>query len=281
MCSEAWLAEVPRDELAAAAPATLVYTPGGTRRRAVLAGIDASSDDYPEWSRRRALESFDLLFSYGVRHLFTNALCPPQLAEVGHYRERVLAWTAEGLAGPGALEDYARLGWRVKMVGADDLPELRDAATRLDEAAPAQWTQTLWWCVTAEPGAAWRRLFDAVGHSGARTQAEAIRALYGEDVPPATLWLGFGKPFFSHDMFPLLLSDAVQCYWDQRPGYVVDEQLLRRVLFDYAFTRRTWSADKRERYGAVARERELWDRRVVLGLGRRVGHFWYPLDAQD
>jgi hypothetical protein len=272
---------LPLEELSYAAPATMVYTPGGTRRRAVLAGLSATSDEYPEWSRRRANDSIGLLFRCGVRHVFGNALCAQQLDEVGRHRERVLAWTAEGLAGERALEDYARLGWRVRIFGAASLPALEEAAERLVAATPATWKHTLWWGVTPEPGAHWRVVFDAVHRSGARSQAEAIRALYGEDVPPATLWLGFGKPFFSADMFPLLIADAVQCYWDQRPGFVADEALLRRILFDLAHTRRTWAADKTERYGAVPAQRDLWDQRNVIGLGRRVGNFWYPRTEWD
>jgi hypothetical protein len=271
----------PEHEVAAVAPSTVVYTPGGTRRAAALAGIKPGSDHYATWSRQQAIARFDLFFRMGVKHLFTNALAPSQLAEVGPYRDRVIAWTIDGLIGSEALQDYARHGWRVRIFGGDQIPELRTADEQLRAAAPAHWRHTLWWCVTAEPGGYWSALLAAAQQAQARTRDEAILALYGEAVPPATLWLGFGKPSFSADMLPLLLADALQCYWDQRPGYSLDEPTLRHILYDYAYQRQTWSADKTNRYIDIPGQRDLWNNPLVVGLGRRLGRFWYPLYTQE
>lgn len=267
----------PVEQVAKAVPTTIIFAPGGTRRSAVLAGIPPHSEDYARWSRERMIECTRLFFHLGARHLFVSLLRPAQLAEVGRYRERVLDWLAWGLAGPDAMADYQRLGWRARLIGAEDIPALHAAAQQLQEATPARWTHTVWWYVSATPDAYWMALLEAAHRARAHTQAEAIRALYGEDIPLAKLCLSFGKPLIAVDMLPLLLADELQCYWTQRPGFMLDEPMLRQIIYDYAYLRSTWTQDKSSRYGEVLAQRSIWERPITLGLGRRVGGFWYPV----
>src|SRR6476661_4633923 len=123
--------DAPVDQVARVAPATAIFAPGGTRRSAVLAGISPQSDEYARWTRERMIASSELFFELGVRHLFMSVMRPPQMAEVGRYRDRLLDWLDWGLAGPEAIADYARLGWRVRLLGADTLGQLGTAAERL------------------------------------------------------------------------------------------------------------------------------------------------------
>jgi len=83
------------------------------------------------------------------------------------------------------------------------------------------------------------------------------------------------------DLLPPLLAGEVQCYWIQRPGYLYDEQLLRRILYDYAYLRPTWRLDKSSRYDTLEANRSLWQQPLVLGYGKHVGAFWYPELDQD
>ena len=108
------------------------------------------------------------------------------------------------------------------------------------------------------------------------TRAEAIHALYGEDVPLITLYLAFGKPTISADLLPPLLAGPVQCYWTQRPGYQLTTDELRLVLFDNAFLRKTWREDKTGRAEQAMATRAAWEQGPILGLGMRIGPFWYP-----
>lgn len=271
----------PLGDVAKVMPATLVYTPGGTRRSAVLAGISPQSDEYARWTRERMIAGYDLLFRFGARHIFTTMIRPGQFAEVGRYRERLLDWLEWGLIGPEALADYARLGWRVRLLGAESMPELQPIAERLLASTPTQSSTTLWYQVVAEPGAPWQWLLKAAQHAQARTQAEAIRALYGEEIPLAKLYISFGKPMFVADLFPPLLAEEVQSYWIQRPGYLDDEQVLRRILYDYTYLRPTWRLDKSSRYDTLDANRSLWQQPLVLGYGKHVGAFWYPELDQD
>ncbi|MFL5807703.1 MAG: hypothetical protein ACJ8CR_38990 [Roseiflexaceae bacterium] len=267
---------LPAEQVVQVAPATVVFAVGGTRRSAALAGVAPHSDAYAHWLRVRMVTCIELFFRLGVRHLFTTAIRPGQVAEVGPYRERLMQWNDWGLAGPEALADYARLGWRVRLLGTESIPELRPAAERLLVSTPDLSPHTLWWYVVPDRDLPWRWILEAAQRTHARTREEAIRALYGEDIPLASLYLGFGKLMMAPDILPPLLADEIQCYWPQRPGYELDEQMLRRVFYDYAYLRSTWRANRGDRYEDLGWQRAAWRTDAVIGVGRRLGDFWYP-----
>jgi hypothetical protein len=270
----------PVEQVAAIAPTTIVYAQGGTRRAAALAGVSTTGDDYARWSQDRMVESVALLFRYGVRNLFTIAAAPSQFAEVGPYRERLTRWIAHGLAGEAARARWRNLGWRVRMIGVDDVPELHAAAAALAAApAPAD-APTIWWFVSPTQGAFWPRVLRVAQERKLSTQAELIEALYGEPIPPAGLCLSFGKPMFTADVIPLPLLDDAQCYWLQRPGYSLDDHLVRMIWYDFHYLRATWRRDKADRYAQITEHAALWQRGVVLGLGKHVGAFWYPASGE-
>jgi hypothetical protein len=266
----------PVEQVAAVAPTTMLLAPGGTRREAVLAGISPQSEEYPRWSRERMIECIDLLFRLGVRHLFVTALRSAPLAEIGRFRDRLIDWTDQGMAGAEALADYARRGWRVRLTGVERMPELHGAAERLCAATPTSYEHTLWMYVSGSLDAHWDTILAAAHRAQARTRAEVVRALYGEEIPVATLCLSWGKPMVGADLIPLLVAGEVQCYWSQRPGFSQGERTIRQIFYDYAYTRHTWRQDKSARYSDVAAQRGVWERSLVLGLGQRVGAFWYP-----
>jgi hypothetical protein len=223
----------------------------------------------------------ELFFELGVRHLFMSVMRPPQLAEVGRYRDRLLDWLDWGLAGPEAIADYARLGWRVRLLGADGLGQLGTAAERLRQTMPGTTTPTLWYYVVPEVESPWHWVRAALRQTEGNTTSDVIRALYGEELPLATLYLAFGKPMLVPDLLPPLLSGDIQCYWTQRPGYALDERTLRQIIYDYAYLRPTWTRDKSARYADVEAQRSLWEQAPILGLGRRIGAFWYPITEQE
>ena len=273
--------DAPADCVARVAPATVIFAPGGTRRSAVLAGISPQSDEYARWTRERMVKCSELFFELGVRHLFMSVMRPPQLAEVGRYRDRLLDWLDWGLAGPEAIADYARLGWRVRLLGADGLGQLGTAAERLRQTMPGTTTPTLWYYVVPEVESPWHWVRAALRQTEGNASSDVIRALYGEELPLATLYLAFGKPMLVPDLLPPLLSGDIQCYWTQRPGYALDERTLRQIIYDYAYLRPTWTRDKSARYADVEAQRSLWEQAPILGLGRRIGAFWYPITEQE
>lgn len=264
----------PIEEVRRVAPAMLLWVVEGTRRSAALAG---HSEDYPRWSLQRMCDCLEVFFHHGVRHVFNPMLTPSQFAETTPgYRERLFDWVALMADDAEVLRRFQQQGWRVRLLGGHSLPQLRPIAQRLAAATP-QGEHTLWCSVVAESGAVWAEVLDAITSHGARTREEAIRALYGEDLPLATLLLAFGKPVFSTDQLPPLLVGKVDCYWTQQPGYRVSELDFRTVLYDAAFVRRTWREDKTGRAQEALNHRQAWEDGPILGLGARLGPFWYPL----
>jgi hypothetical protein len=276
MTRDAFLA-ASSEHIASLVPPTVIVSVNGTRRSAALDGIQPHTDEYVAWSRQQMLAYMDLLFAHGFQHVFSALIIAPNMVEFASYRERFLAWMDQGIAGPQALHDYAARGWRVRLTGVENVPELHAAAARLVAATPTEYKHTLWWTVTPTADAPWNLVLETAARTRARTRPDLIRAIYGEDVPLANLFISFGKPIAIYDLLPPLLIDHLQCYWVQRPGYRIDQPLLRAILYDYLYSRQTgsgptWSA----RYADLAGQQDLWTRDAVLGLGTRLGPFWYP-----
>jgi hypothetical protein len=267
----------PIEQVAAVAPKAMVMAPGGTRRAAAIAGIDLNSDTYVRWSFDCMISQFSMMFRHGVQHLFTGTITPNQWSEVGKYRGRLTKWVIEHLMGEHALEAYNRNGWRVRLVGWQAIPELEEAAAKLEESTARQSAHTLWFWAIPTYESIWELLLAAAHRSGARSREELIRAIYGEDVPLISLYLGFAKPEVSPAHLPPVLAGQVQCYWSVRPGYTLDESVFRSILYDYAYMRPTWRADKSGRAENAVVHREAWMKGPTLGLGTRLGQdFWYP-----
>jgi hypothetical protein len=269
--------EAPVEEVANVAPASMVFAPGGTRRGATLAGVADSGDEYARWARRGLLDCLDLLFRHGVRNLFMALLIEKQLRETTpEFQERIVDWIDWGVAGEESLAHYASRGWRVRLLGAEGEPRLEAAAQRLQTGTSARSGQTLWFFTGSSPGSGTRRLVAAIEKAEDRSPGAIIRALYGEDVPPATLLLAFGKPVVTPDLLPPLLVGDLQCYWSQRPSFSLDERQLRTILYDNAYSRRTWRKDKSGRAREALAYRAAWENGPTIGLGVRLGPFWYP-----
>ncbi len=269
------------DAVRAVAPQTLIYTPGGTRRAAALNNIKVPSDEFVTWSRRQMMNCVKLLFDHGVKHVFSGMIFPTTWREITpEYRAQMLQWTAWTIAGDEALADYQRYGWKVRATGTEHFPpeyNLSAAAQRLEAETDPNAEHTLWLQNAPSEDAVYAMITAALQHSQARTRAEAIRSLYGVDVPPATMLISFGKLFISPLILPPLLIDNVQAYWTQKPGYSITAEEIRRIFYDAAYTRQTWTADKtnREIDPAVAAHT------AIVGLGVRKGSHWYPDLTQD
>lgn len=278
---EAFL-HAPIDQVAAVAPATVVLSLGGTRRGAALAGLDPRGDTYPEWMRQTMHSCLEALFTHGVQHIFITAIIPANLVEFASFRARFLQWFMDGIAAPAVRDEYAQRGWRARIVGAESIPELRGFAGAVNGGAPPNYHHTVWWMVAGDPDAPFRAIAETVRQPGVQTRADAIRRYYGEDVPQATLFIAFGKPIIAPELLPPFLADRLECYWTQQPGHRLDISTIRRIFYDYAYLRPTGSGtDRQARYADVLAQRALWEAPTVLGLGRRVGGFWYPEIGSD
>jgi len=269
-------------DIAHLAPQSMIFAAGATRRSAVLADVTPSGDQYAQWAFNQMISCFGLFFGHGVRHIITHAITPKQYNETTKgYREKLIAWADWVLAGPEALDGYQRRGWRVRLLGAENIPELEPAADRLRQNPSPTEAPTMWLTVTPDESAPWTSILEAVHRSGAKTQGEAIRALYGEEIPPVTLYILGGKPLIFPAVVPPLLMGQMQCYWTLRPGFILDRETVRKILYDYAYTRKTWVQDKTGRAEKVLEDRERWENAPILGLGTRLGPFWYPVPLLD
>lgn len=266
----------PIETVAKIAPITAVYGAGGTRRRAVFEGVEPWSDEFVNWARTRILSCIDLIFRHGVRNLFVTTLTPDNFREVNRYQAQLLERTHWFIAGDETLIDYKQYGWRVRLVGAENVPLLKDTAEYLRTVTPTVGTHTLYWNVVPTSESPWQELLAAAQRSHGCTRAEVVRSLYGEDIPPATLYLAFGKPAILPEIIPPLLMGQVQSYWSQQPGYTLTETQLRTILYDYAYLRSTWREEKLERAKEALAHRQAWEEGPILGLGMRLGPFWYP-----
>lgn len=265
----------PIEEIAKVAPSTLVFSAGGTRRNAALAGISPISDDYAHQSMKKVLTCFDMIFQHGIRHICAVIITPNNLKEITPgFREKLVKWVDSILL--KELFDYGHLRWRVRLIGTESLPELKVTAKRLQKATPQPNGPTIWFHVVPQNNSPWKELLAAVHRTQAQTLKEAIQALYGEDIPPATLFLSFGKPQLTFALIPPLLMGDLQCYWMQRPSINLDKSTLRTILYDYAYLRNTWCADKTGRAEKALKYRSAWQQGPTIGLGMRLGPFWYP-----
>ena len=254
------------------APASVVYTMGGTRRAAAIAGIKPESDEYIRWTRQNMIQGVQLLFKYGVQHVFVTAITPDNYRESGAYRKRLIEFTDWGIAGPEAIADYRRLGCRVRLLGSDSIPELQATAERLIQQTVSQSKHTLWCLAVPNEETPWQQIL----RLNASTKEEAIKALYGEFIPPITMFLSSGKPLFTLNLLPPLLVGKVQCYWRQQPGHTLTESEWLNILYDYAFTRATWRQDKEGRAEKAVAHLNIWQKAPTLGIGIQLGPFWYP-----
>ena len=267
----------PIDIVAEAAPKTLVFAPGGTRRSATFAGIKPESEAFIHWSRERVTGAFELMFRHGVRHIFMALFTQTQYNESTQgYRDRIVQSIDWGVAGPDALADYDRLGWRVHLWGGEQIPALTSIQARLERRQPAQSEHNLWWFISPRPAWLWQWQAKLFYEQQIETPQAAIRLMYGQAVPPATLFLSFGKPMVSADLLPPLLADKLQCYWSQRPSYDLDANQFRKILYDYAYLRATWRVDKAGRAEEALTYQTQWENGPTIGLGSRLGPHWYP-----
>ena len=274
--------EAPLAEAATVAPTSMIYSVSGTRRSAALAGEQHQGKAYVQWSRERMMACLEVLFAHGVQHVIMPVITPSQFMEATPaYREHLWAWLEEGLAGPEALAEYARRGWRVRMPFWTALPQMHNAGERMEKETAGEGAPSLWVFVAPHHNFFWEQALARGRLAAAGSTEEAVRLLYGADIPPATLYLDFGKPVFSPDVAPPFLAGVMHCYWTQKPGYSLDEAQWRRILYDYAFTRPTWREDKQGRAEKALAHEDVWQQEVVLGLGRRLGPFWYPLWGEE
>jgi hypothetical protein len=268
----------PVDAVCQVAPATFIYAASGTRRAAALAGVSTQGDALARWTQQELWRVVALIFQHGVRHLWMPMLGPSQFNETtDDYQEHLWRWFEHGLTGPEALAHYRANGWRVRIAASEFIPELQAAGDLLKAQTPAGGAHTLWCYAIPDYDAPIRWLLEAARRANTADLDQVAQALYGEPVAPASVYMSTGKPLLSNlQIPPLLMRGPLQGYWNQKPGYSLNEDSLRRMVYDYAYLRQTWRKDKTGRAESAVVYRSVWDQAPILGVGVRLGAFWYP-----
>lgn len=274
--TEAEFLLAPQEVVAAVAPRSLVYAPGGTRRSAAFAGIEPWSADYLRIGQDQITACLATIFQYGVENVFTPTIMVGHANEVDDIASQLMLPMGRFITDPRLLEIFRSHGWRVRVAPSAYQEILQPFIDILDKNSPPNARHTWWMTFTPSYESWWSTLFDTVKSAQVSTREEAIRALYGEDVAPISLCIAFGKLMVSPDFFPPLLMDNVQCYWSQQAGYSLTDERFRKILYDYAYLRPTWQKDKSSRAKEAQPYQAIWEEEVILGLGQRLGPFWYP-----
>ncbi|MBN1431019.1 MAG: hypothetical protein JXB07_21800 [Anaerolineae bacterium] len=271
---------LPIDQVRPIVPATMIFAAGGTRRSAALAGV--SRDDYPSWALQRMLAICQIFCHYGVKHIILPIGHPRMFAEEGHFGNNFVTWIAKGLSSSQTLEFYRKANWQDHIIviasnatknrQTQQLQTLAQSRNQTTSQADAH----LWYFIVPDYDDYWLWTLERLATVEKTTRECAIQSLYGADIPPTDLLISFGKPTISLDILPPLLWNVVQAYWTQVPSYILDEDTLRKIFYDYAYQRNTYQTDKTGRERDVLKHPSLWKHGPTIGTGIRVDRYWYP-----
>ncbi len=271
---------------------------GGTRRAYIaqggaLRGPDDLSD-YVQWAEAAQCAVLDQVAALGVQTIIAVVRLPGDRGPAYQAMARG-ALAALATAAP-RRELYARRRMRVSATG--DLPAIAAALAgpELQEQLAALAAHTAaaagprliylfrgpWVDPAVEEAQFGYRVGRELGRSPSR--AELVRAYYGDDAPPLTVYVGSGRPRLGQLRPPFLGGDE-DLYWAQAPLMRLRPETWRRIAYDHLWSRRTHSArdyaadpDSRR---ALVRSLAAVDGQVV-GVGARhpLG-FWQPGDQVD
>jgi tuberculosinol/isotuberculosinol synthase len=288
--------QLPSDEVAALVGATgqklCVFPVNGTRRWFMLEHADKIGDDffsaYMDESIRNHVELCSMFFDHGIHTMLAPVFGRELMHRGDEYTKRV---GMDGLVRTATDEYYreffARYEVRVRFYG-----DYRDVLT----GTPYEYALKSMYEVTeATRNNSRFQLFfgvfaDEAFETIARLSVEhylaqgvvpdkqtLIRKYYGEDLPPASLFIGFDK-FSAFDM-PLLSTGEEDLYFSVSPSPYMTERQLRTILYDHIYLRRTPEPD----YSALSPDELDWlrdyyrsSRDRVLGAGTLKFDLWLP-----
>lgn len=228
---------------------------GGTRRAYIadggrLSSIEdlASYFDWMEIAQRRLVER---LFTLGATTIIAIIRVPVDRGPgYAHVAREALAWPVRN---PARLAFYTKYMLRVSAAGGLDqlgalldLPELGSQYERLAETSAAAGGPRLIYLFRgawATPGIEEVQLGYELSRQLGRmpSRDELVRAYYGCDVPPLSVYVGSGRPQVGRLRPPFLGGDEA-LYWSVGPLNRLDNRDWRRIIYDLLWSRRTHSA---------------------------------------
>ena len=271
---------LPKSHISAHVPETVIYNVSGSRRAAALIGKPTAGDGYLIWSHRQMIRCLKILFDHGVKNVLMPAVTPGLFKETTeNYREHLWRWIDWGFASDETLAEFQELNWNVRIIFSEFIPELGHTHERLNQIEMKEGRPNLWVSVASSHNQMMEWMLQKIQlHGPVANTTDAIKLLYGADIPPAKLFLDFGKPIVSSDVVPPFLTGIMNCYWSQQPGYSLTCESFRKILYDYLYVRKTWQSDKSDRTVNVLNDKDQWEQLKIIGLGKKLGPYWYPID---
>lgn len=288
--------QLPTAEIAALVKATghkvCVFPVNGTRRWFMLEHADRITDDffsaYMESSIRNHIELCTLLFDHGIETILAPVFGRELMRRGDEYTQRVGIDGLVQTATDGQYRQFfAQYQIKVRFYG-----EYREALTGTPYEYALQSMKTV---VSATQQNEKFRLFfgvfaDDATETIARLSVEhyltagappdkqtLVKKYYGEDLPPASLFIGFDK-FSVFDM-PLLATGEEDLYFSLSPSPYMTVRQLRAILYDHLYTRRTVEPDYQTLSPADLDELRNYYRANkdhALGVGRLKFNLWFP-----
>ena len=288
-----WPTEKVAEVVRADGPKVCVFPINGTRRWFMLEHANAAEqapETYLDIAGQRHVELYRLFFDHGIETLLTPIFGPDILERGTSYApiiEAGLTWFARNEA---FLDFYDAHDVRVRVYG--------DAARYLN-GTPYQEALTGFETLATRTAShqAHRLFFGVCAHDATETVAkisirfhqkharpptklEIVEVYYGEYVPPVDLFIGFDRPTVFDT--PLIATGNEDLYFTVSPSPYMDNETLRRILYDHLYTRRIQDTE----YQMITTTdlenlRRFYHRHRyrVLGLGHRQirDTVWLPL----
>jgi hypothetical protein len=278
-------------------PKVGIFVPDGNRRMTMaLTGLSEDSEDfYPEYVRlftEKFMENLKVFFSHGLDTLIVPLISPTILNRSQKYINLAINGLLQVLVKSNKwLHFYRENDIRVRTYG--DLEPLR--GTQCQKGI--QWveeiktqtshhkTHALFYGFLSNSMKGMESVNLAVEyyqlHRRKPTCPEMKEMYYGENLAEADFFIMSTKIAGAGALPPFISSKKTEMYFLLAPGVVgLTRETFREILYDLLYCRPNCTIKK---YGdndlkviEVLKKYYFSDESIVLGPGKRVGHFWVP-----
>lgn len=281
--------DLPVEEVArlvrANGPKVCVFPINGTRRWFLLEA--EGRQDYMDLTASRHIEIYRMLFAHGLDTLLAPMFGPDLMERGPEYVELAVDGLARLATHPDFLKLYQDCSLRVRFYGDYRkifAPTPHAHVVDLFDQITAQTMENdrgrLFFGVFANNAAetiAELSIHYYRQHSRSPDERQLVEMYYGEQVGPASLFIGFDK-FSAFDM-PLIASDNTDLYFTVSPSLYLAQRQLRAILYDHIYLRQVPEPDYEGLpASAVAAMKDFYraNAETVLGLGVLRDGIWYP-----
>lgn len=287
--------QLPTDEVAALVKATgpkvCVFPVNGTRRWFMLEHADKIRDDffgaYVSASIQNHIALCAMLFDHGIGTILAPVFGRELMRRGDEYTKRVgIAGLVRTATDDGYRRFFERYDIKVRFYG-----DYRDVLTStpfeyalrsIQEAMDATKQHSkfkLFFGVFADESTdtlARLSVEHYLAEGAVPDKATLVRKYYGEDLPPASFFIGFDK-FAVFDM-PLLATGGEDLYFSVSPSPYMTVSQFRSILYDHIYVRRTPEPDYAKLQPAELDElrryyRDNKDR--AFGVGKLKFDLWF------